>query len=82
MKGLLSQHPTNRYHTIVIDCAPIGFVDSMGMATLEQVLLCYNYIVAKAWSGTQHQLRNHNNYFLSNTPMKGSIIVIIIIMLS
>ena len=27
----------HRYHTIVIDCAPIGFVDSMGMATLEQV---------------------------------------------
>lgn len=25
------------YHTIVIDCAPIGFADSMGVAMLEQV---------------------------------------------
>ena len=26
------------YHTIIIDCAPIGFVDTMGVAMLEQVL--------------------------------------------
>ena len=25
------------YHTIVIDCAPIGFADSMGIIVLEQV---------------------------------------------
>ena len=25
------------YHTIVIDCAPMGFVDSMGITVLEQV---------------------------------------------
>ena len=25
------------YHTIVIDCAPIGFADSMGITVLEQV---------------------------------------------
>ena len=25
------------YHTIVIDCAPIGFADSMGVTVLEQV---------------------------------------------
>ena len=25
------------YHTIVIDCAPIGFTDSMGVTVLEQV---------------------------------------------
>ena len=26
-----------KYHTIVIDCAPIGFTDSMGITVLEQV---------------------------------------------
>ena len=26
------------YHTIVIDCAPIGFADSMGITVLEQVM--------------------------------------------
>lgn len=25
-------------HTIVIDCAPIGFADSMGVAMIEQVI--------------------------------------------
>ena len=25
------------YHTIVLDCAPIAFVDSTGLAMLEQV---------------------------------------------
>ena len=25
------------YHTIVLDCAPIAFVDSTGIAMLEQV---------------------------------------------
>ena len=28
------------YHTIVIDCAPIGFADSMGITVLEQVAKC------------------------------------------
>jgi hypothetical protein len=27
------------YHTIVIDCAPIGFADSMGITVLEQVCM-------------------------------------------
>ena len=27
------------YHTIIIDCAPIGFADSMGVAMIEQVYL-------------------------------------------
>ena len=27
------------YHTIVIDCAPIGFADSMGITVLEQVYM-------------------------------------------
>ena len=30
---------TGHYHTIIIDCGPIGFVDSMGMATLDKVLV-------------------------------------------
>ena len=35
------------YHTIVIDCAPIGFADSMGITVLEQV---YNICSAiKIW---------------------------------
>ena len=25
------------YHTVVIDCAPIGFADSMGITVLEQI---------------------------------------------
>ena len=25
------------YHTIVLDCAPIAFIDSTGIAVLEQV---------------------------------------------
>ena len=31
------------YHTIVIDCAPIGFADSMGITVLEQVHM-HNFI--------------------------------------
>ena len=30
-------------HTIVIDCAPIGFADSMGITVLEQVQYMYMY---------------------------------------
>ena len=30
--------PRLPYHTIILDCGPIGFIDSMGMAILEQVL--------------------------------------------
>ena len=33
------------YHTIVIDCAPIGFVDSMGVTVLEQVDLCHTPLI-------------------------------------
>ena len=36
------------YHTIVIDCAPIGFADSMGITVLEQV--------CKICSAITHQL--------------------------
>ena len=32
------------YHTIAIDCAPIGFADSMGITVLEQV---YNVMYVK-----------------------------------
>ena len=31
-------YPCCPYHTIILDCGPIGFVDSMGMAMLEQVI--------------------------------------------
>ena len=34
---LAQPRATNFYHTIVLDCGPIGFVDSMGVAMLEQV---------------------------------------------
>ena len=37
MKQLAEPRATDYYHTIVIDCGPIGFVDSMGMATIEKV---------------------------------------------
>jgi len=37
MRSLCSPRPTDTYHTIVIDCAPIGFADSMGTTVLEQV---------------------------------------------
>ncbi len=33
------------YHTIIIDCAPIGFADSMGVAMIEQVCLSHNHHV-------------------------------------
>ena len=35
------------YHTIVIDCAPIGFADSMGITVLEQV--CKICSAIKIW---------------------------------
>ena len=31
------------YHTIIIDCAPIGFADSMGVAMIEQVCTMYMF---------------------------------------
>ena len=34
---LAQPQATDFYHTIVLDCGPIGFVDSMGVAMLEQV---------------------------------------------
>ena len=37
MRSLCCPRPTDTYHTIVIDCAAIGFVDSMGTSVLEQV---------------------------------------------
>ena len=40
------------YHTIVIDCAPIGFADSMGITVLEQV--CKICSAIKIWF--THQL--------------------------
>ena len=41
------------YHTIVIDCAPIGFADSMGITVLEQVN------VKKRSSGMSENLMVH-----------------------
>ena len=35
------------YHTIVIDCAPIGFADSMGITVVEQV--CKICSAIKIW---------------------------------
>lgn len=37
MRSLCCPRPTDTYHTIVIDCAAIVFVDSMGTSVLEQV---------------------------------------------
>ena len=34
-------YPRHPYHTVILDCGPIGFVDSMGMAMLEQVQCIY-----------------------------------------
>ena len=34
------------YHTIVIDCAPIGFADSMGITVLEQVTVLHSLMFA------------------------------------
>ena len=34
------------YHTIIIDCAPIGFADSMGVAMIEQVWVLPYAVVA------------------------------------
>ena len=42
------------YHTIVIDCAPIGFADSMGITVLEQV-----NVKKKRSSGTSENLMVH-----------------------
>ncbi len=30
----------SRYHTIILDCSPIVFVDSMAVAAVEQVRMC------------------------------------------
>ena len=40
------------YHTIIIDCAPITFVDSMGTRALYQVIQCtgqylYTYTIVE-----------------------------------
>lgn len=50
MRSLCCPRPTDTYHTIVIDCAAIGFVDSMGTSVLEQVatLLFNKSVVALA----------------------------------
>ena len=37
-----------KYHTIVIDCAPIGFTDSMGVTVLEQVHLTQRFFQKRA----------------------------------
>ena len=37
MKELSDPRAIDHYHTIIIDCGPIGFVDSMGVAMLEKV---------------------------------------------
>ena len=34
---LAEPRATDYYHTVIIDCGPIVFVDSMGLATLEKV---------------------------------------------
>ena len=28
---------SHRVHTVILDCAPIGFMDAMGVKTLQQV---------------------------------------------
>lgn len=34
---LAEPRATDYYHTVIIDCGPIVFVDSMGLATIEKV---------------------------------------------